>query len=80
MGSQLAYFLKHLFNFSKPSSGCRKLEVLLQAVNCTGYRLIRRTLTVLLVNLRMQTADLPQEMATLDWGILRSHGVEIMLP
>ena len=33
-----------IFNLSKPSSSCRQWEVLLQAVNFTGYLLISRTL------------------------------------
>ena len=40
-------YLNFLFNFSKPSSGCKQLEVLLQAANFTGYRLIRRTLKII---------------------------------
>ena len=44
--SQLVYFLKQLgvFKFRKPSSDCRRQEVLLQVVNFTGYPLVRRTL------------------------------------
>ena len=41
---KLYIFKKYFFNFTKPPRRCRRKELLLQAVNFTGYRLIRRTL------------------------------------
>ena len=34
-------FKNNLYSFSKPSRGCRRLELLLEAVNFRGYRLIK---------------------------------------